>query len=430
MNKKFLYLPIVSITSCLIIIILLELASAAIIPKIKPRLQKEILLSNLKKDDLQLKYDVQTQSTQDNIDWMSADLLHPYLGFVNSEKDGLYGFLGMDTLPKKKEDELVVGIFGGSVAYHFSQEYIKEIEDGLIKIDAGKFKGKKLRIVTVSIGGYKQPQQLLALSYLLSIGAEFDVVINIDGFNDVALPYSDNYRYGITPYYPRLWNLYSQKRLNERILPLIGQLANLNEQKTNIIKALNYPIIENSYLLLILKNILANQITQKQIFLNQILTEELTNLEESAQTQGPEKNMEKTALFLRAAEVWADSSLQMALLAKGNNIEYYHLLQPNQYVVDSKVLTDTEKEIAHIDYVKNPEDYSYAFKYKEAVEIGYPLLVKASEKLKNNGVAFYDTTNLFTDVKEQIYIDECCHYNSKGYKILADYITNILKNKK
>ena len=35
--------------------------------------------------------------------------------------------------------------------------------------------------------GYKQPQQALVLAYFLSIGQPFDLVINIDGLNEVAL---------------------------------------------------------------------------------------------------------------------------------------------------------------------------------------------------------------------------------------------------
>jgi len=45
--------------------------------------------------------------------------------------------------------------------------------------------------------GYKQPQQLLVLSYFLSIGQPFDMVMNIDGFNEVALG-GINDRYGWT----------------------------------------------------------------------------------------------------------------------------------------------------------------------------------------------------------------------------------------
>src|SRR4030095_13628597 len=42
--------------------------------------------------------------------------------------------------------------------------------------------------------GYKQPQQLLVLSYFLSIGQTFDLVLNIDGFNEVALGSLNNER--------------------------------------------------------------------------------------------------------------------------------------------------------------------------------------------------------------------------------------------
>ena len=39
--------------------------------------------------------------------------------------------------------------------------------------------------------GYKQPQQLMAYNYLLSLGAEFDAVINIDGYNVITTANGD-----------------------------------------------------------------------------------------------------------------------------------------------------------------------------------------------------------------------------------------------
>ena len=44
--------------------------------------------------------------------------------------------------------------------------------------------------------GYKQPQQLLVPTYFLSIGQVFDLVVNIDGFNEVALS-SVNHQRGL-----------------------------------------------------------------------------------------------------------------------------------------------------------------------------------------------------------------------------------------
>jgi hypothetical protein len=55
--------------------------------------------------------------------------------------------------------------------------------------------------------GWKQPQQPLALSYFLSLGAKYDVVMNLDGFNELALPFLNNLRAGVYPFFPRLWNL-------------------------------------------------------------------------------------------------------------------------------------------------------------------------------------------------------------------------------
>ncbi|MGV2341075.1 MAG UNVERIFIED_CONTAM: hypothetical protein LVR18_46165 [Planctomycetaceae bacterium] len=44
----------------------------------------------------------------------------------------------------------------------------------------------------LALPGYKQPQQLMALNYVLSLGGEFDAVLNIDGFNDGALSILEN----------------------------------------------------------------------------------------------------------------------------------------------------------------------------------------------------------------------------------------------
>ena len=52
---------------------------------------------------------------------------------------------------------------------------------------APAFQARDVVPLCFSHEGYKQPQQLLILSYFLSIGQSFDVVVNIDGFNEVAI---------------------------------------------------------------------------------------------------------------------------------------------------------------------------------------------------------------------------------------------------
>ena len=65
-----------------------------------------------------------------------------------------------------------------------------------------RFSGKSFRFVRLAIDGNKQPQQLMTLNYLLTLGAEFDIVINLDGVNEASLPGMDNVPYG--PAEPRL----------------------------------------------------------------------------------------------------------------------------------------------------------------------------------------------------------------------------------
>src|SRR4030095_3931354 len=54
------------------------------------------------------------------------------------------------------------------------------------------FAGKELVLLSFAAGAYKQPQQLLILNYFLSIGQQFDMVLNIDGFNETAVAALNN----------------------------------------------------------------------------------------------------------------------------------------------------------------------------------------------------------------------------------------------
>jgi hypothetical protein len=54
-------------------------------------------------------------------------------------------------------------------------------------------------------------------------------------------------------------------------------------------------------------------------------------------------------LYRYLAEAWKNSSIQMNALSDVAGIKYYHFLQPNQYVKDSKPMTEQERKIAIYD---------------------------------------------------------------------------------
>ncbi len=140
-------------------------------------------------------------------DWGGGyfEAIHPYLGFVADPKKTQYisdfGFPENDSdpLPDKPGNSVVIALFGGSFAHGES------VHGGAVMKAVLRGRGINSRIVNVAIGGYKQPQQLLSLAYLLSHGAPIDVVVNIDGFNEVALPQAENIPKGVNPFYPRSW---------------------------------------------------------------------------------------------------------------------------------------------------------------------------------------------------------------------------------
>jgi uncharacterized ubiquitin-like protein YukD len=120
-----------------------------------------------------------------------VERFHPFFGFVQKPsadfrpgfKVNNYGFITPYDYPlkKTKKNQFIIGVFGGSVAS--LPRYLKQLP-GL--------QDKEFIILSFATGGYKQPQQLLILNYFLALGQELDLVVNIDGFNEVALSNLNN----------------------------------------------------------------------------------------------------------------------------------------------------------------------------------------------------------------------------------------------
>ena len=141
-------------------------------------------------------------------------ILHPYAGFSRPPNKGSdFGFAGLSPLVKRKKDQVNICILGGSVAnqlFAASPYLINSLKQNPL------FQDKNIQVRSLAEGGYKQPQQLFILNFLLFLGAEYDIVINLDGFNEVALPYTDNIPNQVNPYYPRHWELYVSKGQDRR----------------------------------------------------------------------------------------------------------------------------------------------------------------------------------------------------------------------
>ncbi len=343
-------------------------------------------------------------------------LLHPYLGFVLAPFDPRindFGFYGDGPLVKRSPETVNVAILGGSVALAFAGEGLQPLAAALREIP--RLKGRKIVFVPLAIDGYKQPQQLIALTWLLSLGAEFDIVINLDGFNEIALPFAENAPAGVSLSFPRAWNLYVTQSFQPETALQVATIVRLRAQKVALQRLFRHFPLRRSVFFLTLWDELDRRwdasLTAEDLKLRGMLHG--SNAEPAV--LGPvEKGLQDEAIFRESVQVWHDSSLQMASLCRANQIEYFHFLQPNQYVAGSKRLSEEEKRTAH----------NEGTPFGVAVRRAYPRLQAKGEELGREGVAFFDLTAVFKPEAETIYVDDCCHVNRQGNSILAREIGN------
>jgi hypothetical protein len=327
-----------------------------------------------------------------------------------------WGFVDdKDPIQPGSPTRVIVGMFGGSVAWYLSKESADTLIGGLKAVPA--FRDKEIVIVRMALFGYKQPQQLLALSYLLSMGAHFDVIINLDGFNEVVLPVTENLQKRVFPFYPRTWFLRVADSPTSR--SVVARVVALRRWRRTLARAASMPILAHSMTVNVTWKLVdesvSNTINREQVdWLKQPVSDG------NYAATGPfTPYTDEAQLYMDLAEKWRNASLQMNRLARANGIAYFHFLQPNQYVADSKPMAADERAIA----------IDEGFMFAHPARTGYPYLIAAGKDLVQDGVWFQDLTRLFAEVTLPVYRDNCCHFKRRGNEMLAATIASAVSQK-
>ena len=123
--------------------------------------------------------------------------------------------------------------------------------------------------------------------------------------------------------------------------------------------------------------------------------------------------------FTMAVNIWQQASRYTYQICQANNIHYLQILQPNQYVEGSKILSEEEKKVAY-----------KMTAWSKIAKQAYYLLVQSGQRLINNyHVPYADLSMIFKTVTDTLYFDNCCHFNAKGNQIMAEKIAEIIINK-
>jgi hypothetical protein len=346
--------------------------------------------------------------------WVETAAIHPFVGYVvdplRSEWEITdFGYYE-DERPifKRSNDTVIIGVFGGSFAHQFRETAIDDVIAGLQQHP--EFRGKEFIYTSTALGGYKQPQQLMTLNYLLALGGEFDIVINIDGFNEVALHEAENRAHHVFPAYPRSW-YYHTMGLSDPVFVEKSartlQIRNSRRDSAKSFSRLPWRISATANLIWAARD----RSRQAELAVTRAELEAYETGEERYVATGPAFDQANDAyVFGEVVDLWERSSIQMSHLARANGIVYVHALQPNQYVEGSKPLSAEERATS----------FDPRHPYRRGAVVGYPLLIQAGQRLAARGVRFIDWTQVYATVEESLYVDSCCHVNELGNELLVD----------
>ena len=348
--------------------------------------------------------------------------LSPFFGFperASKAQRNNYGFYCpshrelVDYPYSRCECEYLVGIFGGSVAAGFCRDTASWLEN---ELSQRLFENKRdVRILNFSMGALKQPGQLFYLNYFLSLGQEFDIIVNLDGYNDTVGAIF-NLTGGIHPAMPlgelinSFHSLVSIPQLDAVQLSYFLKIVKLQEWLKCVEK---WPL---------------NGIGLKSI-LSSKLNRERRNPPESSNREylmelprvdpihyGHSDEIQRALLRREISDIWFRASYSMQALAEAHKAHYMHILQPNHQFLN-KALTREERRLLEED--GNPHA-------QIIIQEIYPELLEIGKRLPEK--VFCPMTDVFDSVESTILADGRCHFNKTGHGLIAERLCGYIEN--
>jgi hypothetical protein len=334
-------------------------------------------------------------------------VVHPYLGYDFPSTAMQLGY-ELEQYSAHDPERLRVLLLGGSVAGIFGrlggQRLIANLEASPV------LGGRKVDLMQYGRGGFKQPQHLLRTAQLFAFGVKPDLVINLDGFNEVALG-TNNTSAGMYPGYPSFSHWLPLVSSSDERGELIDAYAEVRGASRRYEAALDdliaSPLRKSAaYALLEMRRIARLQATQGQAREAYFAMIESAELEPSL--LGPKYEGTRAEVVQLAARLWMEASLQLKKLCDANDAAYLQILQPTLWDKGAKPVTAVEREKCEL-----PKHW------ESGVFHGSPMLRQGGKMLQGQGVDFVDASRIFAEVEDTLYYD-ACHFGRKGNEMLAD----------
>lgn len=310
----------------------------------------------------------------------------------------------------RADDSYELAILGGSVAAAFEAQGSERLLE-LLGQDP-RFEGRELKTLACARGGYKQPQQLNFLVFLLGLGWRPDAVLNIDGFNEVAIS-NQNAVAGAHPLHPSIqhWgHLLAFGRFQEPELDALKALREAKRGPRRVLELYQRAGLGRSAALSRLALGASARAVERHAKAQASYGEALMRVGAEQRLFGAPPPAELASVLELSVQGWEASSRALRAICEQRGILYVHCLQPTLYDEGSKPLTPEERRTSGA----GPS-------WIDGARHGYPLLRAAGERLRAAGVHFVDATRVFEQVEETLYYDPC-HVVARGNELLAEFL--------
>lgn len=354
----------------------------------------------------------------------SAVRAHPFFGFVKFpdplKEINLRGFMTTPKgypVEKLADDQYFIGIFGGSVASALALASGPRLIERIREVPG--LRDRDLKLLNFASGGYKEPQQLLVLTYYLAIGQVLDMVINIDGFNEVALS-RINRNHGIDLAMPSADHILPLSNLldGDTLTPeRIAALARIHRDRENVSRLTEWTTWPPLAIVWLVRDRVLR-------FLEARLAREVVAFQDLASGSSEQslfylapmtRKLDDALSYEISAELWSRSSLLMDVVLRNRGVPYFHFLQPNQYY-SKRSFDPAEASVA----------LSKNHRYGIGGTQGYPVLEAHAKLLMDGGVHYFSGVELFDREARPVYKDDCCHFNQLGNDMLADFVGQLI----
>lgn len=338
---------------------------------------------------------------------MSEYTPHPNFTYVSqSPLSNNMGFVSKFNYPyERKENDFVIGLFGGSVADMMSwkSDFFKATD--LIKKHIPALKNKNVVLLNFATGCAKQPMQYHRFS---RFAEDIDMAINIDGFNEVEFNFI-----GADITAPCMMADLYEHHSYEPSVNLVMKIF-MAQSKFLKNKMFSSSLYEKSAAFTLSTKLIVKLRNHVQY---NLVGENYAFISTGKSKLYPfDFKTDTRDLYFLGAKAWAKYTRLQLAVAKELNKPILFVLQPNILFKGTKPISAEEQLLDETMLEGGGTRWS---EKSENVTRGYKeLQTQLGIMKKNSPHNFVDLTGIFSQKTQTIYSDPCCHYNEEGNTLL------------